>query len=215
MARRLASAGYAVALPDLYHRTTETADSPGEPGRWPSPERLGNEEPAYREVIYRHMQAVTARSVEADVATLLSGVADDAGIASHRFGVFGYCMSGPFAMTLAAAFGDRVAAAASIHGVRLCHAGQHSPHRLLSSIPAELYFACAAQDDWAPPAVVDLLDAALRERVAPSRLDWYPNTEHGFVFPDRGERYVEAAAERHWAALHDLFRRNLFPLDQG
>jgi carboxymethylenebutenolidase len=42
----------------------------------------------------------------------------------------------------------------------------------------------------------------------PHRIEWYPQTEHGFVFPQRAV-YHQAGAERHWERLFDLFRRKL------
>ncbi|MDP7332091.1 MAG: dienelactone hydrolase family protein [SAR324 cluster bacterium] len=41
------------------------------------------------------------------------------------------------------------------------------------------------------------------------RIEWYPNTEHGFVFPDRGAKYHQNASERHWHRILSLFERNL------
>ncbi len=38
---------------------------------------------------------------------------------------------------------------------------------------------------------------------------FYPDTQHGFVFPKREGMYQQAGAERHWERLIALFRRNL------
>ena len=42
------------------------------------------------------------------------------------------------------------------------------------------------------------------------RIEIYPDTGHGFAFPQRAD-YVKAAGERHWERLHSLFDRNLKP----
>ena len=41
------------------------------------------------------------------------------------------------------------------------------------------------------------------------RVEFYPETVHGFVFPDRMEKYHRAAAERHWYRILSLYERNL------
>ena len=58
---------------------------------------------------------------------------------------------------------------------------------------------------WAPPAHIQALEGALQAAGTPHRIEWYPGTEHGFVFPQRQGIYHQAGAERHWARLFDLF----------
>ena len=43
---------------------------------------------------------------------------------------------------------------------------------------------------------------------APTEIELYPGTSHGFAFPQRAA-YDKPAAERHWERLITLFRRNL------
>ncbi|MEM9743017.1 MAG: dienelactone hydrolase family protein [Pseudomonadota bacterium] len=211
MARRLAGSGFAVAVPDLYFRTIRGF---GRAAVWPDPvtlpEPADRDERARREWIYRHMHATSLEQVASDLPLVLAALADDPSVRADRMGVVGYCMSGPLALGLAARAPERIAAAASIHGVKLISARRDSPHRLLSSIRAELYFGCAEFDDWAPRELIDSLSTALYRAGSRYRIDWYPGTEHGFVFPTR-DRYCEAAADRHWAVLVDLFRRALTP----
>ncbi|MEM1435161.1 MAG: dienelactone hydrolase family protein [Pseudomonadota bacterium] len=202
MARRLATAGYAVAVPDLYHRSIAA-------GLAPDPQQLAPDAPDRREIIYRHMHRVTLATAAEDLRAVLAATADDPQIDREHVGLFGYCMSGPLALGLAPAFAGTVAAAASIHGVRLFHRGVASPHRRLPATDAELYIACAEHDDWAPPSLIEQLGSWLTRAGVQHQIDWYPGTQHGFVFPQRAGLYLEAAAERHWAALNDLFERTL------
>ena len=102
-----------------------------------------------------------------------------------------------------------MAAAASLHGVRLCTDAEDSPHRDADKVEAELYFGCAETDEWAPKEMLDELEGHLAAAGVHSRIEWYPGTHHGFVFPERGALYDKAAAERHWERLFALFRRNL------
>ena len=124
-------------------------------------------------------------------------------------GVVGYCMSGPFAFALAAQAADRVAAAASFHGVRLATEALDSPHLTAAQVRGELYFGCAETDEWAPKEMIDALDEHLAGTDVRYRIEWYPGTHHGFVFPLRAGMYEKASAERHWERLFDLFGRNL------
>ena len=202
MARRLGTAGYAVALPDLYHSSIAAAVAP-------DPQRLADDAPDRREVIYRHMHQVNLKSATEDLRAVFAAVTDDPQIDAERVGLFGYCMSGPLALGLAPVFGDVVRAAASIHGVRLFHSGAESPHRRLPGTSVECYIACAEQDDWAPPGLIAALGRWLTRAGVAHHIDWYPGTQHGFVFPLRAGLYDEPAAERHWAALNDLFERAL------
>jgi carboxymethylenebutenolidase len=126
-----------------------------------------------------------------------------------RIGAVGYCMSGPFVMWAAAAFPERLACIASIHGANMATEQPDSPHRMAPAIRCESYFACAEIDKWAPPADIQALQAALQAAGTPHRIEWYPSVEHGFVFPQRVGIYNREAAERHWERLFSLFRRLL------
>ncbi|MGA1370402.1 MAG: dienelactone hydrolase family protein [Pseudomonadales bacterium] len=192
MARRLASVGYYVMLPNLYYRRVRNFVM--------SPES--------RAEMMAHMNSLSNAMVCADAAALLAHAEEDPAAGQGPVGCVGYCMSGPFAFALAAALPERIAAAASFHGVRLCTEAVDSPHRDAGRIRGELYFGCAETDEWAPPEMIDALGQALRASGTRHRIEWYPGTAHGFVFPQRPV-YVKAAAERHWARLIALFGRNL------
>lgn len=192
MARRLASVGYYVMLPNLYYRRVRTFVMT----------------PDARAEMMAHMNSLTNAMVCADAAVLLAYAAEDPAAGHGPAGCVGYCMSGPFAFALAAALPDRIAAAASFHGVRLCTEAADSPHRDAGRVRGELYFGCAETDEWAPPEMIDALGSALRAAGTQHRIEWYPGTAHGFVFPQRPV-YVKAAAERHWERLIALFGRNL------
>jgi len=195
MARRLAADGYCVLQPDLYHRE-ETLFA------------LDLADPASLARVQGLITATTTENVRADFGALLRW-ADGVGIAAGgAVGCVGYCFSGPFALDIANEHAGRVRAAASIHGVRLHTDRPDSPHRNLAAGRAELYVGVAEHDDYAPAEMIDRLAAALAESGVPHRVEVYPGTGHGFVFPER-DTYDEAAAERHWERLLDLFRRTL------
>jgi len=197
MARRLATTGYCVLLPNLYYRRVR--------------EFAMDASDASRERMFEHMNSLSNAMVCRDVGALLRFADADPAARSGPVGCVGYCMSGPFAFAAAAAHRERIAAAASIHGVRLCVDADDSPHRDAERIQAELYFGCAETDRWAPRELVDKLDAHLAQSGARYRIEWYPATHHGFVFPQRRGVYEKRSAERHWERLHALFSRNLRP----
>ena len=193
MARRLGTAGYYVMLPNLYYRRVREF-------------RIEN---STREIMFTHMDSLTNAMVCEDIAKLLSYAANDNAARGGKVGCVGYCMSGPFAFAGAAAFPDRIAASASIHGVKLFSHSPDSPHLNAKRIKAEMYFACAETDVYAPKQMVDDLEQYLANTGIKSRIEWYPGTEHGFVFPHRQGKYAKTAAERHWERLFALFRRCL------
>ena len=195
MARRLGTAGYFVVLPNLYYRDTrEFSIFSGDPAHT-------------REAMFALMASLTDQLVVSDTAALLAFVDAEPAAAASRTGCMGYCMSGPFSFAVACAYPDRIRAAASLYGIRLF--GPGSPAGRADRATAELYFACAEFDEWAPAEMVDGLERHLRDVGAHARVERYPGVHHGFAFPGRGEAYDRAAAERHWERLHALFARNL------
>lgn len=193
MARRIASVGYYVMLPNLYYRRVREFVM--------APEK--------RPEMFEHMNSLTNRMVCDDVGALLA-FADGEGVAGKGpAGCVGYCMSGPFAFAVAAAFPERIAASASFHGVRLFSDAADSPHRDAHRIRGEMYFGCAETDEWAPKPMIDGLEAHLASTGIRYRVEWYPGTHHGFVFPLRAGMYHKPSAERHWERLFALFARNL------
>jgi carboxymethylenebutenolidase len=195
MARRLASVGTFVVLPNLYYRRTRD---------YQLPERTD----AALAVMFAHMHSLDRATTECDTRALLACVDADPAADAGRIGALGYCMSGPFVVWAAAAFPERFACIASIHGANMATDAADSPHRAAERLRCESYFACAEIDRWAPPADIAKLEAGLRRSGAPYRIEWYPGVEHGFVFPQRAV-YDRAAAERHWERILALFARRL------
>ncbi len=198
MARRLASAGYYVIAPMLYYRWVrhynlfETGD---------------------RERMFELMNSLSNAMASADAAACFAFADNDPAADADRCGTIGYCMSGPFALVVAADHAERVLASASIHGVRLCVDAADSPHRRLGEITGDIYVACAESDHYAPPEMVDAFETAMAAAGTSGRVEWYPGTEHGFAFAERPS-YDRDASERHWERLHDLFRRQLHRSDR-
>ena len=198
MARRLATAGYYVMLPNLYYRrgVLELKDLPP----------VSDEE--HRARRFELMGSLTIPLVMDDADALLDFADRDPGASRGGVGTLGYCMSGQYAINLAARYPERVAAAASIYGVRLVTDQADSPHLAAQKTSAELYFACAETDHWAPLEMVQALDQAVKAHELDAEVELYAGVEHGFAFPQRAA-YDKPAAERHWERLMALYRRKL------
>jgi carboxymethylenebutenolidase len=195
MARTIAERGYYVMLPNLYYRST------------PAFELDFSSRESYARMS-ELMHGIGARMVERDAVAMLDAAGTDPAADPTVVGCVGYCMSGPFAICLAAGLGERVRAAASFYGARLVTDTKGSPHLRLGDISGELYVACAEHDEWVPLDMVDRFEAAMQASGVRGRLERYWGTHHGFAFSDRPAH--DAAAEaRHWRALFDLFDRNL------
>jgi carboxymethylenebutenolidase len=195
MARRIAAVGYFVVLPNLYYRRTRD---------YVLKERT---EPAMA-VMFEHMHSLGYKTTECDTRAMLQYVDAQAQADARRIGAVGYCMSGPIVVWAAAANPERLRCIASIYGANLVNDKPTSPHRMMSKLRCESYFACAEIDKWASKADIEVLQAALKEAGVPHRVEWYPGAEHGFAFPQR-PAYDKPAAERHWERLFSLFERRL------
>jgi carboxymethylenebutenolidase len=199
MARRLATSGYCVLLPNLYYRAgrdTLFGDGVLDQGH-PDRERM--------RAIRVNM---TIPPVMRDLASMLAYVDADASVAPGAVGCNGYCMSGPYALAAAARFPDRIAAAASFYGTWLVSDAEESPHLTLDKGKAELYIGCAEHDDLAPLPMVEELKGLFDKSGAKGELELYPSVHHGFAFPQR-KVYDKPAAERHWERLLALYKRRL------
>lgn len=200
MARRLATVGYFVVLPNLYYRA-------GRDTKY-GPDVLDHGGPEWT-----RMRAVrtkmTIPPVMDDVADMIAWCDAHEEAKSGPIGVHGYCMSGPYALAAAARYPDCVAAAASFYGTWLVNPeAEESPHLTLAQAKAELYISCAEHDDLAPPEMVEELKRLWDTANPPGELEVHPGVHHGFAFPQR-KVYDKPAAERHWERLIALYRRQL------
>jgi carboxymethylenebutenolidase len=199
MARRLATVGYGVVLPNLYYRAGRDT-------------LYGSDVLEEGSAEHKRMRAVrtkmTIPPVMDDVAALLAFVDRQAWARKRAVGCHGYCMSGPYALAAAARFPERVAAAASFYGTWLVSDAVESPHLSFAKAKGELYIACAEHDHLAPLPMVETLRAHFAEAGSPGEIELYPGVHHGFAFPAR-KIYDKPAAERHWERLIALYRRRL------
>ena len=199
MARRLATAGYCVILPNLCYRA-------GRDSKFNAKVLVeGSEEHARMRAIRVNM---TIPQVMKDVDSLLKFIDSWDEIKPGPVGTHGYCMSGPFALAAAARYPDRIAAAASYYGTWLVNDVEESPHLTFGQTRGELYIACAEHDHLAPLGMVEELQAYFNKSGATGEIEIYLGVHHGFAFPERSV-YNERAAEQHWERMISLYRRTL------
>lgn len=197
MTRRLATSGYYVMLPNLYYRSKvmELGPIPPDPD---APER---------KQMFGYMASINIPMVMEDTRALLAYAEKEKAANTNIMGTVGYCMSGRYAVNAATHFPDRVKAAASIYGTHLVTDQPDSPHLATGKTKAELYFACAETDIYAPMETIEKLREAMKNDPK-AEVEIYPGTHHGFAFPKRPV-YHRDAAERHWERLLSMYRRNL------
>ena len=199
MARRMATVGYYVLLPNLYYRAGKDT-------------KYGADVLTHGSAEHQRMRAVrtkmTIPPVMDDIASLIAYADQQKEAKRGPVGAYGYCMSGPYALAAAARYPDRIAAAASFYGTWLVSDAVESPHLTLSKAKGELYISCAEHDDLAPPDMVEELKKLFDASGARGELEVHPTVHHGFAFPQRW-CYDKPAAERHWERLIALYRRNL------
>ena len=196
MARRLASVGYYVMLPNLFYRSgvEELGNFIGEAGA------------ETRKKMFALIGTINIPLVMADTDALIAFANADPPASKGAIATVGYCMSGQYAISAAARHPDRVRAAASIYGVRLKTDAPDSPHLAARKGKAEIYVAWAETDHYAPLEELEPFRQSLAGLKA--EVELYKGAEHGFAFPER-PAYNRDAAERHWERLFALYERNL------
>jgi carboxymethylenebutenolidase len=201
MARRLATVGYYVLMPNLYYRMVRSVDIDADRLR----------DPAYaqtRDHMWTLNRSLSNTMIEQDTEAMLTFLHTEPQARSAKIGVVGYCLSGRFVFRVAGRFPERIAASASIYGARLVTDLPDSAHLLAEHIKGEMYFACAQFDDYISQEALDSIQGQIDQHQLNARIEMYPEAHHGFAFPKR-QVYHKPSAERHWERLFDLFARTL------
>ncbi len=196
MARRIASHGYLVVLPDLYYRVGTLRFAP--------PPRS---EAQYK-VIFAAMDGFTNALSMEDTRAVLNWLDRHPHAAAGARGCIGFCMTGKTVMTALGTFPEEIVAGVSMYGVGIVTDEQDSPHLLAGRMRGEGYFAFAERDRHVPDNVEPTLRKALEEAGATFEIETFPDTDHGFSFYER-EVYRHDAAERAWTKAFALFERKL------
>jgi carboxymethylenebutenolidase len=199
MGERMASYGYVTLVPDVYYKygdykpfALETAFS----------------DPDERARLMSMMHSVTAEQAASDAETYVNFLTSLPETTGSAVGTTGYCMGGRLSLIVAGHLAERVGAAASFHGGNLASGEDpESPHLLAPAITATVYVAGAIDDSSFPDEQRDRLEDALTSAGVEHTIETYP-AGHGFAVPDNAT-FDEAAAERHWQAMSQLFGASL------
>ena len=199
MAERLAGEGYAVLCVNPFYRWQKAPVVDAE-NDWGVA--------AVREKLFQYYRELQRPLVEIDAAAHLAFLDAQAEVdTARKIGTSGYCMGGPMTIYTAALKPDRVGAAASFHGASVATDKPDSPHLLIAASKAGYLFAIGEDDDKETPNEKVLLKAVLEPRPEWHEVEVYP-AQHGWCPPD-GRVYNEAAAEKAWARMLELFKAEL------
>ncbi|WP_379923318.1 dienelactone hydrolase family protein [Erythrobacter sp. R86502] len=196
IARKLASAGYAVLVVNPYYRdvageqfadfaTFIDAGGFNKVGPW--------------------RKKLDASAIMRDATAIVGWLDSQQGVDSTRgIGTQGYCMGGPFTIWSAAAVPARIKAAASFHGGGLVRPDNPmSPHKVLDKVEARLLIAVAQDDDAEAPNDKTIFAQAADAADVAAVVTVYPG-DHGWMVAD-SPAYEATAAARGEADLKALY----------
>ena len=210
LAKRLATAGYSVLVPNPFYRVAKT----------PVFEDASNfnfGDPAQRSKLTPLMGSINAEgAAERDAAAFIAWLDAQPQVdRNKKVGTQGYCMGGALVVRTAAAVANRVGAGASFHGGGLVTANPNSPHLLAPKIKARMYFGVAANDDAQQPDAKTKLKEAFDAAKVPVEIEVYPQAQHGWCVPDMPKQangqpiYSKPDADRAWGKLLALYKAGL------
>ncbi len=208
MAKRLASSGYSVLVPNPYYRSSKAPFSTASNFNFQDPADMAKLQPL--------MASVNAPgNGEKDALAYITFLDAQKEVdKTKKIGTQGYCMGGPLVVKTAATIPDRIGAGASFHGGGLVTDKPNSPHLLAPKIKARMYFGIASNDDARQPDAKDKLKEAFSAANVPAQIEVYPDSIHGWCVPDMPLQngkptYNKPDAERAWAKLLALYKSSL------
>ena len=206
LARRVATVGYYVILPDLYYRQGKVRQAFYDAeGKQRSFQALSKEE---QQQVLAPLFALKDEMVLADTAALIDLLGKGEPVEAGPMGCFGYCLGGRLILRVAGAFPDRIKASAGMHGTNIVSEGPDSPHLAAINAQGEIYMGYGELDPFSPPAVIETVRQTLSDRGFQYRYSVHKNTQHGYGLPDR-DVYDKAATNRDWENIFAMFRRQL------
>lgn len=172
LAKRLASEGYVVILPNLYGRQ-------------------GGMVTANAEVAGGLMERIKEKDVLQDINSCCEFLNTRDHVKRNIHGVVGFGMGGSLAMQFACQR-RRLRAAAAYYGKVV------SPSDLLKSLHCPLLYIQATADEWAPPDDVERLRQAAKEYNKQIDIKAFEGARHAFCNETRADAYNAQAAKDAW-----------------
>ncbi|WP_028642883.1 dienelactone hydrolase family protein [Nocardioides sp. URHA0020] len=202
MADRIASWGYVVLAPHVFYRDGSAAAlAPQGDLR-----DAGAREAFFAGGVMERVGGLTPDQSSRDATAWVTELEKHAG--DGPIGVTGYCMGARLAVRTAGQLPGTVGAVGGFHGGRLVTDADDSPHLAIARSTAAYAFGHADQDASMPIEQVAALEQALQEAGREHVNEIYPGATHGYSMADTSA-YDEAATERHYEVLRDLFARTL------
>lgn len=202
MADRIASWGFVVLVPHVFHRDG-TAEELAPRGDLREPEARAT---FFASGAMDRIAALTPELSGPDTEAWMRTLLEHAG--DGPVGAVGYCMGARLAVRAAADHPGTVGAVGCFHGGGLVTDEPDSPHTLLGASTAEYVFGHADQDPSMPLEAVAVLEEALDAAGRPHLNEVYEGAAHGYTMADTSA-YDERAAERHFHELRRLLDRVL------
>ena len=207
IARRIATVGYYVMLPDFYHRQGKVRTGfRNDKREMISMDRLTD---AQRAIALAPLEKLSDAMVIEDTGVLLDFMNTDAPVRSgptHPVGAIGYCMGGRHVFRVMGAFPQRFKACASLHGSVTVTSGADSPHLDAAKAHGEVYCGHAEKDRHSQPPILKVLNET---RWGPKySYNLHAGAHHGYALPDR-DVHDKQAANRDWEFIFAMFRRQL------
>ncbi|MCL2660956.1 MAG: dienelactone hydrolase family protein [Acidobacteriaceae bacterium] len=200
MAKRLASEGYVVLMPNTFYRTSR-------PPVFTFERRIGD--PRSMERLRELIAPLTPEVQAQDFAVYIDFLASQPSVVADRIGIVGYCIGGSHALRTASIRPDKVRAIASFHGGSLYKENDPgSPHMVLPRVKAKLYFGHADHDPTMTADDIAHFEQALKAWGGSYQSELYAGAGHGWTVSDNPS-YNEPSAERAYGKMRDLFKASL------
>jgi carboxymethylenebutenolidase len=196
--KRIAEHGYVVLTPNIFYRTSKSPVFPFEPD-------FGSEQTRAR--FGELTRPLTPDAMARDGSAYVDFLAAQPFVSTGPMGVIGFCFAGQFALRVAAARPDRIAAAESFHGGGLYKDDETSPHRVLPRVKARLYFGHASNDQGMPAEAIEKFEDALAKWGGKYESETY-DARHGWMIPG-GRVYDAKESERGFSKLIEVLDETL------
>lgn len=185
-ANRLASEGYVVIAPQLFHRTA----APGA-------------EFAYNDwaTINPHFTAITLQGLQADLQAAYQWLQQQPKVAKANIGSIGFCLGGR--VSFIANFTLQLQAGVSFYG-----GGTHNFAGYANQVHAPHLFIWAGLDNHILPEHVEAVTTAMKENNKPFVNVVFSNAEHAFNNNNRPSFNAQASAEA-WALTLSFLKNKL------
>lgn len=182
LAQRLASEGFVVLVPDLYHGKVATEPDDA-----------------------KKLVMLTFENIEkamGEVVLSLEYLRKNAGVQPKQLGLMGFCMGGHLTYRVAERYGH-------LGAVSPWYAGGYDPSaEQIAAINAPVLAIYGEADGGIPVAQVQKIEGLFKAAGKNAEFHMYPNAGHAFNNPDHG-MYVADAAKDAWARAVAFFKRHL------